>query len=164
MLNNCLDNNCRDNYYACMSFLVEFEKVHSRFNLMLEQSLKRWDISCPQYRLLEILSSGEKYRPKDLADALDIDVAASTRLIDRLEKKLMINKVRCEDDRRVCFISIVENFRNDLKLIIEHQQRVEDVFFEGISQEHRSSFKKAVGELAQLKKYRSGESGLSVIF
>jgi len=147
-----------------MSFIVEFEKAHSRFNLMLEQSLKRWDITCSQYRLLEILSTGETYRPKDLADALEIDVAASTRLIDRLEKKSMLLKVRCQDDRRVCFISLEDEFLNEFKKIIEHQHRVEDVFFEGIAPEHRVAFKKAIKELAKFKKYRSGEAGLSIVF
>jgi MarR family 2-MHQ and catechol resistance regulon transcriptional repressor len=147
-----------------MSFLCEFDRAHSRFTLMLEQSLKRWDITCSQFRLLDTLDDGEKLRPKDIADKLEIDVAASTRLIDRLEQKKMVKKIRCEDDRRVCYISIPVDFKHDFKLIKEHQSRVEQVFLDDLKGEYKEVFQIAIKQLAKLKKYRSGETGLSVVF
>lgn len=147
-----------------MSFLCELDRAHSRLNLMLEQSLKRWGITASQFRMLDILSSEEKFRPKDLAEILEIDVAASSRLIDRLEQKEMVERIRCTDDRRVCFISLSESFKNEFSKIKEHEQRVEHFFLEGISKKNREAFQEAVTELASLKKYRSGESGLSVVF
>jgi len=132
---------------------------------MLEQGFKRWDITCPQYRLLDFLaSSDQKIRPKDLAEALEIDVAASTRLIDRLEKKQMVDRVRCTDDRRVCFVSITKTFKNEFSKIQKHHGRIEEVFLEGLDQKQRAIFRMAITELAKLKKYRSGETGLSVVF
>jgi DNA-binding MarR family transcriptional regulator len=147
-----------------MSFLCEFDRAHSRFQLMLEQSLKRWGITYSQFRLLNILAKVDKYQPKELASALEIDVAASSRLIDRLVTKKMVDRIRCEDDRRVCFVSIADSFRSDIESIIELEKRVEDFFLEGVSKKHRESFKLAITELAKLKKYRSGETGQSVIF
>jgi len=131
---------------------------------MIEQSLKRWGITASQFRLLDLLSGAENFRPKDLAELLEIDVAASSRLIDRLELKGMVEKIRCTDDRRVCFISLPENFKIEFKKIKDHELRVEEVFLEGISKKNRKVFQDAVVELASLKKYRSGESGLSVVF
>lgn len=95
---------------------------------MLEQSLKRWGVTCSQYRLLDILAVEEKYRLKDIAENLEIDVAASTRLIDRLESKGMIERVRCSEDRRVCFVFLSPKFKPEFQNIKEHQERVEKYF------------------------------------
>lgn len=149
-----------------MSFLFEFERVHSRFSLMLEQSLKKWGLTCSQYQLLETLESSveEKLRPKDLAELLDIDVAASTRLIERLVAKKMLHRERCTDDRRVCFVYLDSEFISEFKLIREHQKRVEMFFLEGVDVKDREMFIFAISQLSKIKKYRSGETGLSVIF
>lgn len=147
-----------------MSFLCEFDRAHSRFQLMLEQSLKRWGITYSQFRVLNKLSEQDRYQPKELAQVLEIDVAASSRLIDRLVAKKMVDRIRCSDDRRVCFVSIAESFKEEIQDIIEHEKRVEEFFLEGISKKHQESFKAAISELAKLKKYRSGETGQSVIF
>lgn len=147
-----------------MSFLCEFDRAHSRFLLMLEQSLKRWGITSSQFRILNALTTKDRFQPKELAEVLEIDVAAASRLIDRLVAKDMVNRVRCSDDRRVCFVSIAVKFKKEILSVIEHEKRVEDFFLEGIPKEHRASFKIAISELAKQKKYRSGETGQSVVF
>jgi DNA-binding MarR family transcriptional regulator len=147
-----------------MSFLCEFDRAHSRFQLMLEQSLERWSITYSQFRILNTLVKRDKFQPKELAQELEVDVAASSRLIDRLVAKDMVDRIRCSDDRRVCFVSISPKFKKEMLKIIEHEKRVEDFFLEGVPKEHRVSFKKAITELAKQKKYRSGETGQSVIF
>jgi DNA-binding MarR family transcriptional regulator len=131
---------------------------------MLEQSLKRWGITSSQFRVLNTLAKNGKLQPKELASLLEVDVAASTRLIDRLVTKKMVDRIRCEEDRRVCFVSLTKKFEKEMGDIIEHEKRVEDFFLEGISEEHRVSFRAAISELAKQKKYRSGETGQSVIF
>ncbi len=147
-----------------MSFLCEFDRVHSRFQLMLEQSLKRWGITSSQFRILNTLAKNEKLQPKELAQILEVDIAASSRLIDRLVAKEMVDRIRCENDRRVCFVTIAAKFQKEILSIIEHEKRVEEFFLEGISKKHRESFKSAISELSKQKKYRSGEKGQSVIF
>jgi MarR family 2-MHQ and catechol resistance regulon transcriptional repressor len=147
-----------------MSFLCEFDRAHSRFQLMLEQSLDRWGITSSQFRMLNTLVKKDRFQPKELATLLEIDVAASTRLIDRLVSKNMVERIRCKEDRRKCFVSISSGFKKEVQDIIEHEKRVEDFFLEGVSSEHRESFQIAINELAKLKKYRSGETGQSVIF
>lgn len=135
---------------------------------MLEQSLSRWEITYAQLRVLNALATGldshKKTRPKDLAHILDIDMAASTRLLDRLEKKGMITREKCTEDKRVCFIKLNNNFKREFNEIIEHQKRVENAFFQNISKKDKETFLKVTNLLSKEKKYRTGETGLSVIF
>ncbi|MCS6763595.1 MAG: MarR family transcriptional regulator [Candidatus Protistobacter heckmanni] len=78
-------------------------RAKSSLSMSMDQALMPNDITHQQAALMmRILKSGEgSVTPSAMSRDFCIDVGAMTRLVDRLEKRGLIARVRSEEDRRV---------------------------------------------------------------
>ncbi len=95
-------------------------------------------MSGSQMRILESLHTLGVRKVNELADTLDVSMAAVTALIDKLESKGFVRRERSEEDRRVVWIeiladgiSIMEEIRNKRSVVIHN-------FFSGLSDEDQA--------------------------
>ena len=80
--------------------------------------LKPYGISPQQYNILRILKGGgDKMKIQVVKDRMIEKSPNATRLVDKLCEKLLIDRFRCEEDRRVVFIKINEKGLKRLKQI-----------------------------------------------
>ena len=71
----------------------------------LDAELAQFDISAAQYVILVNLASGCD-SSSDLCRSVSYDPGAMTRMLDRLERKGLIRRVRCFEDRRVARLAL----------------------------------------------------------
>lgn len=64
----------------------------------------RYDLTEPQWRILRVVWSGEKIKSVDLASRTLLAPASIVGIIDRLEKKGLVSRVRSTSDRRAVYI------------------------------------------------------------
>jgi DNA-binding MarR family transcriptional regulator len=70
---------------------------------------KPYGISPQQYNILRILrGAGEKTKVQTVKDRMVDRAPNVTRLMDKLLEKHLIVRSRCEDDRRVVYVSITD--------------------------------------------------------
>ena len=75
-------------------------------------------ISPQQYNILRILrGAGKAIKVQVIKDRMIDRAPNATRLMDKLCDKKLIDRIRCNDDRRVVFISISEDGLELLKVI-----------------------------------------------
>jgi MarR family 2-MHQ and catechol resistance regulon transcriptional repressor len=80
--------------------------------------MKPYKISIQQYNILRILrGAGKAVTVKTVKDRMIQKSPNSTRLMDKLCDKGMINRTRCESDRRVVYVEISEKGLDILKKI-----------------------------------------------
>ena len=80
--------------------------------------LKPFNISLQQYNILRILRGAKKpITVKTVKERMIQKSPNSTRLMDKLCDKNFINRIRCENDRRVVYIEISKNGLNALSKI-----------------------------------------------
>lgn len=71
--------------------------------------LKRESLTGPQYNVLRILRGhGRPCTCSEIAGQLIVQDPDVTRLIDRLEKRALIERIRCTEDRRVVWVKITD--------------------------------------------------------
>ena len=88
--------------------------IHSLEN----EFFKPHGISPQQYNILRILrGAGEAIKVQVIKDRMIDRAPNATRLMDKLCDKKLIDRIRCNDDRRVVFISISEDGLELLKVI-----------------------------------------------
>jgi MarR family transcriptional regulator, multiple antibiotic resistance protein MarR len=75
-------------------------RVKMRMFEELDHELERFDITAAQYVILVGLASGVD-STSGLCKGVSYDPGAMTRMIDRLEKKGLVRRVRSPEDRRV---------------------------------------------------------------
>ncbi len=72
--------------------------------------LKPFQISVQQYNILRILrGAGEAITVNSVKDRMIQKSPNATRLMDKLCDKKLIERSRCENDRRIVFVKITEN-------------------------------------------------------
>jgi DNA-binding MarR family transcriptional regulator len=72
--------------------------------------MNQYDLSMPQFNILRILrGAGEAINVNTVKDRMIEKSPNTTRLMDKLIDKGLIERTRCEDDRRVVFVKISEN-------------------------------------------------------
>lgn len=88
------------------------------------KQLLEFDLTLPQFNILRILrGAGEPLSIKDVKDRMIEKSPNTTRLIDKLIAKGMVDRSRCAEDRRVVHIEIT---KKGLKVL----SGIDDVFDE----------------------------------
>lgn len=94
---------------------------------------KPYGISPQQYNILRILrGAGKPVKVQLIKDRMIERAPNATRLMDKLCDKKLIERYRCNTDRRVVFINISES---GLKLLSDIGNTIEFDFFENLTQE-----------------------------
>jgi DNA-binding MarR family transcriptional regulator len=76
-------------------------RARTKLAKLLDEALVERGITHAQGSILLMLASGKYETAADLARELYIDSASMTRMVDRLEKRELLFRVRRDDDRRV---------------------------------------------------------------
>ena len=89
-----------------VGFLISL--AFTSFERALASELKK---KCPeatpaQWKILMLVGNGRFKTAAELADFLDCDTAAITRILDRLEAKRLVKRVRSKVDRRLVNLSL----------------------------------------------------------
>tara|TARA_B110000003_G_scaffold8247_1_gene8509 strand:- start:2061 stop:2498 length:438 start_codon:yes stop_codon:yes gene_type:complete len=98
--------------------LVNIKYTANWINSYENEFFRPYGISPQQYNILRILRGAKEHVKVQVIKARMIDRAPNvTRLMDKLNEKNLIDRIRCDDDRRVVFININKKGLNLLKNI-----------------------------------------------
>ena len=89
----------------CFLFYVTNKEVVNRFN----QYLKQYDISFPNFIVLQYIEQDKPIYIKTLCDELYLDSGTISPIIKRLEKKNLIKRSRTEEDERRVKVQLTED-------------------------------------------------------
>ncbi len=88
---------------AWRNFAATYRTVHSH----IDSDLRRYHLTSPQYTVLRILGTAEKSLPmNEIGRALIVTVANVTTIVDNLEKRHYVKRVRDMGDRRVIKVEL----------------------------------------------------------
>ncbi|CAM2144419.1 MarR family transcriptional regulator, transcriptional regulator for hemolysin [Pararobbsia alpina] len=78
------------------------------WNAVTQHTMQELGVTATQASMLSMLASGQCLAAAELARQYGIDASAVTRLLDRLEKRGLLVRVRSQDDRRVVKLRLTE--------------------------------------------------------
>jgi DNA-binding MarR family transcriptional regulator len=81
-------------------------RVKIEMHEALERELAPFDITAAQFVIILNLASGEVDSASKLCKGVSYDPGAMTRMLDRLERKGLLRRVRCGDDRRKVILEL----------------------------------------------------------
>lgn len=95
--------------YDCINFILNSTQnaVHAFF----KEKLQAYDVTPIQYSLLKCLWVTDRQMPTQLAQTLQVDTSTMTGLIERLERKNMVVRDYCQEDRRSIQVSLTDEGR-----------------------------------------------------
>jgi DNA-binding MarR family transcriptional regulator len=100
----------------------------------VELRMARHDLTDAQWRPLWLLKSGRATTAIELAREACIDAGAVTRMVDRLEDKGLVERVRSESDRRVVHLRLTAAGEAAVARIPHVLASVNNDFLQGFSE------------------------------
>ncbi len=105
--------------------------VASRFS----ELLKKYDVDIIMWRLMAALNQQGRLRIGQLADFTTIELWTVSRVLTKLEKKELIQRVRVGDDARAVEVSLTSKGAALIAEIIPHARRFETIPLTGFTPE-----------------------------
>lgn len=88
-------------------------KLSREYKLHMEKELAP-HLTEGQLVVLEYLRDKERVKPTDLLPYLETSAAAVTKLLDRMVKNGLVERVRDEEDRRIVWISLTPKGKREM--------------------------------------------------
>jgi DNA-binding MarR family transcriptional regulator len=107
-------------------------RVKAKLVDALDAELAPLDISAAQYVILVNLASGVD-SSSGLCKSVSYDPGAMTRMLDRLERKGLISRVRCSEDRRVARLALTDEGKAVYPQVVERAATVLNRSLRGFS-------------------------------
>ena len=103
--------------------------------LAADPHLSSLGVSSAQFVVLVRLVAGNRKSASDLCKELSYDAGAMTRMIDRLEKKGLVRRMRCVQDRRLIYLEATDEGRAAYPRMLEISVAVQNRFLRGLEQD-----------------------------
>jgi DNA-binding MarR family transcriptional regulator len=107
----------------------------------IDAEMAEHDLTGVQWGPLLMIDHGLGTTAADLARAASVDTGAMTRMLDRLEAKGLVSRVRCAKDRRVVQLELTSEGRRLCRRIPYGLSRVLNSLLRGFTAEELETFK-----------------------
>jgi DNA-binding MarR family transcriptional regulator len=107
----------------------------------IDEALEPQGLTSAQWVPLFKLHMGQAFTVAELARQCQLDAGAMTRLLDRLEDKGLLARVRSSEDRRVVNLELTPEGREAAKEIPAVLCKVQNAFLQGLSVEEWQQLK-----------------------
>ena len=114
----------------------------------VESRMAEHGLTDAQWKPLFLLKLGRASTAIELAREMDIDTGAVTRMVDRLEAKGLIERVRSDEDRRVVNLRLTKSGEDTAKKVPHILAAVNNDFLRGFSEAEWKQLRKLLGRLA----------------
>jgi len=127
---------------------------HQLFSLItmikreVEARMARHGLTDAQWKPLWLVKAGRASTAIELAREMDIDAGAVTRMVDRLEAKGMMERVRSGEDRRVVNLRLTKAGEATAAEVPHVLAAVNNDFLRGFSEAEWKQLKKLLARLA----------------
>lgn len=122
-------------------------KLLEVFEYKSEYQRQTSDIQPQDMYVLERIYFNEKIGIKEISRRYNIPPSTLTGIIDRLEKKALVERLRTSEDRRAVEVAATENGKVVVERHIEEDIIFSSNFFNTLDQEKQEKFKELLGEL-----------------
>ncbi len=103
-----------DNSDICNEVLKAMRRIIRAIDLNSKKILRKYDLTGPQLLILKDLSDNGSCPVGSLAKRISLSHATVTEIVDRLEKKGHVKRIRSQDDKRKVFVVLEEKAKSVL--------------------------------------------------
>lgn len=119
------------------------KEIVDAFNNRLEDH----GITRVQWIALYYIGMNEGITQKDLSDKMDLKESTVVRLIDRMEKEGVIERIKDNKDRRISKLYLTSHGKEKREKVLPIGESFSNEAVEGISEEHLDIFKEVLSKV-----------------
>ncbi|MFD1065077.1 MarR family winged helix-turn-helix transcriptional regulator [Oceanobacillus locisalsi] len=120
------------------SFVITM-KASRALEEVTKKDIKKHGMRTSDFAILEVLYHKGRQTIRDISESVLISTGSITYVIDKLEKKELLARVNCSDDRRVVYLEITDKGKEIMDDIFPKHQQVIEELFQGISEKDKQT-------------------------
>lgn len=136
-----------DNYEPTQTVGYMMKDVHYSVTKMIDAEMHKHDLTAMQWRPLLIVFYGKATTAAGIAKQICMDTGATTRMLDRLEKKGLLVRTRCAHDRRVVNLALTDEGRRICESIPTDLCKVMNHHLKGFTQQEVDTLKSLLNRM-----------------
>ncbi|MFJ5769390.1 MarR family winged helix-turn-helix transcriptional regulator [Psychrobacillus sp. NPDC093180] len=105
-----------------------------------KKDISNYNMHMSEFMVLEALYSKGKQTVRQISNAVLINSGSITYVMDKLERKKLLERIDCKEDRRVVYIQITEDGKRIMDDIFPKHQLVIEEIFSCISNQEKEVF------------------------
>ena len=129
------------------SFAFWIHRLNSLLQEQFNSLLKEYEVTWPQWMLLNVLAGENANTPAAIADKLGTDRSGVTRLLDRLETKGYVVREHDKLDRRSIKLHVTEKGQQFIGKINALAYQHQEQFLQDLHLSERRGFKKELQKM-----------------
>lgn len=114
-MRNCMTPKISSDRSASDQVMIAIRKIVQAIDMNSRQLVKRVGLTGPQLVILQEIANCDKVTAGELARAVSLSQSTVTGILERLEKRQLITRHRCEDDKRRVMVHITDTGTRILK-------------------------------------------------
>ncbi|HVS77335.1 MAG TPA: MarR family transcriptional regulator [Steroidobacteraceae bacterium] len=145
-----------DNYEPCRSVAHVLGQVRTEMlaaldrELMADRHVADFGVTAAQFIVMARLASADRRKSaSDLCKEMSYDAGAMTRMIDRLESKGLLRRVRCPQDRRLVYLEMTEQGKEAYPHLREISMAIQNRFLRGFSRADARQLEGLLGRMLE---------------
>ena len=115
--------------------------VINSMKAQIDQAMEPHELTAMQWQPLHIIANDLANTSADLARRMQVDTGAVTRMVDRMEQKGLVERVRCQEDRRVVNLQVTDSGRKAAAVIPKALCKVLNAHLKGFTQDEANALK-----------------------
>lgn len=117
------------NENVSLKAFVVLMKASKSMEERIKRDIKRYGVSTTEFTILEALYHKGQLTVQQICDAVLINSGSMTYVIDKLQKRGLLKRSPCEQDRRVVQVQITDEGKQVMDEIFpQHQAVIEEIF------------------------------------
>lgn len=131
------------------SYTFWISRLTNSLQERLNRDLETLDLTGSQWTVMSILSTRDGCSPATIAEKMQIDRSAASRLADRLEKKGLVSRQVDENDRRSVRVVISEPGKMMISYMNQAVEKHQQQILDSLSVSEAETFKQLLKKLLQ---------------
>ncbi|MFA9379352.1 MAG: MarR family winged helix-turn-helix transcriptional regulator, partial [Lachnotalea sp.] len=103
----------------------------------IEKSVQEYDLNLSEFGVLEMLLSKGEQPVQKIAEKILVSSGTITYVIDKLQKKELVYRKKCEKDRRIFYVSLTEKGKAFITNVFEEHIEFLEHLFSGLDEEYK---------------------------
>ncbi|GFZ83552.1 MarR family transcriptional regulator [Compostibacillus humi] len=116
-------------YSSALKAFVVLMKANKTLEEVIKKDISNYGMRTSDFTVLEALYHKGRQTIREITEAVLIQTGSITYVIDKLEKRELLQRSACKDDRRAVYIQLTPKGEQLMEEIFpKHQQVIEEIF------------------------------------
>ncbi|WP_291647632.1 MarR family transcriptional regulator [Clostridium sp.] len=132
-----------------LKLVIAMARTYNDMFFEIEKNVQEFGLNISEFGVLEMLYHKGDQPVQKVAEKILVTSGTITYVINKLEKKKLVVRRKCEKDKRIFYVSLTEEGKEFISYIFpKHKEFLDDLF----SELNEESKKDLVDKLIQLRK------------